>query len=352
MENMSKKAKRQVTKDKRQKAKVFTFHLLLFTWTVLLTFGCEEPLQSTINPSGSFDDNLLYEADRIIREGLADNNPQVRANAIEVVTDTRQLRLMPVVRRLLRDEAAPVRFNAALAVADLRHFPAKSDVKQLMEERKENENIRIAAAYALYKLGSSESLSLIGEAITNKDQIVRANAALLLGKIGDKSALKLLYWVLRDKDSDDRVRFNAAEAIAMLGDEQIYQKLWAMLISAYADDRVMGVRAMGALRTRQAKNALITMLDDNVLDVRLAAAEQLGKLKDPVGEAEVLKVLTKNLTASMDREDRERVKVLTALAIGEIGTDALTKFLPQLLRDESKNVRLAAAKAVFRCATR
>jgi HEAT repeat protein len=148
------------------------------------------------------------------------------------------------------------------------------------------------------------------------------------------------------------VKFNAVEAIARLGDERIDEKLLAMLISTYADDRVVGVKAMGALGTEKAKNFLITKLDDDVLEVRLAAAEQLGMLGETTGEVEVLKVFTKNLTTGMDKEELERVDTLTALAIGQIGTANLTKFLPQLLKNESKFVRIATAKAVFQCAMR
>ena len=54
----------------------------------------------------------------------------------------------------------------------------------------------------------------------------------------------------------------------------------------------------------------------------------------------------------MDKNDLERVKVLTALAIGQIGTESFKKFLPQLLPDDSKFVRIAAAKAVFQYAIR
>lgn len=176
---------------------------------------------------------------------------------------------------------------------------------------------------------------------------MRANAALLLGKSGDQTALKYLYWAMQNRDSHDKVILQAAEAIAMLGDEQVYQKLWGILISAYADDRVVGARAMGALGTERAKNALITLLEDPVPEVRLVAAGQLGKLNNPIGEPQVLEVFTKNLTAGMNRGDVERVRVLTALAMGEIAKDSLLAFLPQLLRDESKFVRIAAAKAVF-----
>ncbi len=120
-----------------------------------------------------------------------------------------------------------------------------------------------------------------------------------------------------------------------------------MLLSVYADVRVTGVKAMGALGTRDAKYAIIRMLDDKVLEVRLAAAEQLGRLGDLGGEPEVLDVFAEKLTADMEPVDRERVNVLTALAIGRIATPALTKHLPELLADESKAVRIAAAKAVL-----
>jgi HEAT repeat protein len=145
------------------------------------------------------------------------------------------------------------------------------------------------------------------------------------------------------------VRFQAVESIARLGDEQIFPKLWAVVLSSYADDRIMGVKAMGALGTEKARQVLITKLDDDVLEVRLAAAEQLGALGDVTGEPNVLDVFNKNLTEDMDGKDLERVNTLTALAIGQIGTPALVKFLPELLKNESKTVRLAAAKAVLQC---
>ena len=324
---------------------VFAFAFLAFA-----VFGCNKSLQTTYGhtPVDTISvNNLKPQATQIIQEALADDNPLIRVNAIEVVAATKQIRLMPKVQRLLKDKFVPVRFAAALAVGDLQYSLAKSEVAPLLQD--ENENIKIAAAYAMSKLGSPDSFQLLRKAIASNDQTVRANAALLLGKSGDKSVLKFLYWTLHREDSDDRVRLQTAEAIAMLGDERIFPKLWAMLISTYADDRIMGIKAMGALATVQARNALVTMLDDDILEVRLAAAEQLGMLASSAGELEALDVFTKNLTAGLDRNGLERVNVLTALAIGRIGTPQLTNFLPQLLKNQSKSVRIAAAKAVFQC---
>jgi len=330
-----------------------TIRLLFLGSISIFLLGCDEPLQTTTSLPAIPVDNLMPEAFQVIQQGLADPDPQVRANAIEVVAATKQIALMPKVQRLLRDEVIPVKFLAILAVGDLQYTLAKSEVQSVADGLKdENENVRIAAAYAMTKFGHPEYLTVFRNAIASEDQTVRANAALLLGKSGNKDLLGLLYWALQRKDSSDKVRFNAVEAVAILGDEKILPKLWAIVYSGYADDRIVGIQAMGALGTPQAKDVLITKLDDEVLEVRLAAAEQLGKFGDPVAEPEVLEVFTKNLTAGLDKKDLERVKVLTALAIGQIRTDSLKRFLPQLLKDESKFVRVAAAKAVFQCAIR
>ena len=335
---------KMLSKIRNYTAGVIIFCVLI-TYVVIVC-GCGQQGPIALNSSGQLVAKpLVSRAKMIIKEGLSDEDPYVRVNAIEVVAATRQSRLMPVVRRLLNDKIVPVVFAAVLATGDMEYVLAEGDIKRLLKAK--NENIKIAAAYTLIKLGSAGKIGIIRKAIASKDQTVRANAALLLGRIGDKDSLKFLYWALRNDNSKSKVRFQAAEAIAMLGDEKIYPKLWTMLISTYADDRVMGIKAMGALRTEKAQSTIVSMLDDDVLEVRLAAAEQLGKSGDNTGEPEVLDVFSKNLIPNRDVRARQRVKVWTALAIGQIGSKALTKFLPRLLSDESKFVRIAAAKAVL-----
>lgn len=317
---------------------------------LLLAFGCEPTTQPRTGGPAAMSPvlggDLQTQARQIILDGLTDPDPQVRANAVEVVASTEQARLMPRVHKLLDDEVIPVKFLAVLAVGDLRYRLASEDIARLLEDP--DPNIKIAAAYAMTRLGHPEYYKVVSNAVATSDQTVRANAALLLGKCGRQEGLRFLYWTLQRDDSADKVILQAAESIAMLGDHRIYPKLWTRLISAYADDRVIGVRAMGALGTDEARSALITMLDDPVPEVRVAAAEQLGKLGEPAGEAEVLEVFEKNVLAGMDARSQERLKVLLALAIGEIDTEPLARHLPPLLQDPSKRVRLAAAKAVLR----
>jgi len=326
----------------------FIFQSLLLALVAIFALGCEEEMlqkkPATETPVIGAD-VLRSEATQIIQSSLTNNDPMVRANAIEVVAATGLVKMMPRVQRLLNDQVVPVRFTAALAVGDSQYSLAQKSVAQLLKD--EDENVRIAAAYAVGKLGHKKYYEVLRKAILRSDLKVRANAALLLGKSGDENALKLLYWALQNKDSDDRVRFNAIQAIATLGDDRIFSKLWAMRISAYADDRVLAIQTLGALGTQKAKSVLITMLDDDILEVRLAAAEQLGALGERIGEATVLDVFEKNLTAGLDKQDLASINMRTALAIGRIRTDALKQFLPRLLKNQSPIIRLAAAKAVL-----
>ncbi|HUW19389.1 MAG TPA: HEAT repeat domain-containing protein [Sedimentisphaerales bacterium] len=324
---------------------------LAFCCAAILIFGCGgSSLTASDWPDSVAVEQLVPDATRIVREGLADQEPLIRVNSIEVVATTGQIRFMPEVQKLMTDPFVLVRFASALAVGDLEYALGERSVRRLFQD--ENENVRIAAAYALGRLGAADSFEILSKSILSRDLTVRANAALAMGKSRDKRALKPLYVALRRDDSDDRVRFQAAQSIAMLGDERIYPKLWTMLISAYWDVRVIGTKAMGALGTAEAKAALTTILDDDIVEVRLSAAEQLGMLGEKTGERVVLEVFAKNLTSGMNKDARDRINALAALAIGRIGTPSLTGFLPRLLKDDSKFVRIAAAKAVLECMNR
>jgi HEAT repeat protein len=329
---------------------------LLMLIPLFLFYGCGSQTDAPGKSHGSLQslaDKMQAEAGVIIQQALSNANPQVRASTIEIVASipkTSGRRFMPDVQRLLADEYVPVRFAAAVAIGDTVYRPAKNDVLGLLKD--DDQNVRIAANYAASKLIPAATTEALRAGLNSTDLSVRANAAFLLGKTGNLGNLPLLYEAIKDETSDDRVRLNAAEAIARLGDNKIYQRLWAMLISAYADDRVFGIRAMGALNTAQARDALLTMLKDDLIEVRLVAAEQLGGMKDITGEKTVLEALARVNSSSgqaQDKEELARVQTLCARAIGQIKTPALKKFLPELLKNEAAPVRLAAAGAVFQC---
>jgi HEAT repeat protein len=337
--------------DSKQSKRKFTVvcRAVLLSCLGTFIFGCNRPPVPAITDYGpDISDSQQVRAFKILRDGLTDPEPLIRVHAIEAVVATRRQRLMPTVQRLLTDPSMPVRFAAAVAVGDLKYSIARNSVSLAL--RDSDHNVVIAASYAMGRLGDTEYFEVVRKALLSSDQTVRANAAFLLGNSGDPKSIELLKKAQRDRTSVDKVRFQALEARAELGDPTVLKKLWAM-VYGYSEDRMIGVRAMGALGTPKARDILITKLDDELLEVRLAAAEQLGKLGDKSGESEVLDVFEEDLLADLEQRAGERTKVLTAMAIGRICTPVLTKYLPGLMKDESKSVRVAAAKAVLLCGT-
>jgi len=307
-----------------------------------LITGCE----SAFSVSGDTDSKLQNKAFQVISECLNDPDPILRSNAAEVVGTARLAPLMPRVVQLFNDPVVPVRFQALLAAGDMKHAVASRNIQQIYVTSQQDINVRMAAAYALVQLGSPQHASYYKQQIKNPDATIRANAALLIGKSAQRSGLPLLEWAINDPQSDERVRLQALESLAMLQSPSVYEKIWTRLISAFADDRIIGIQAMAHLKSQKAVSAIITMLDDEVPEVRLAAAEQLGRLRDPIGESVVREVLEKPLSGDMATQ--MRTKIMVTLAVGEIKSDSLAKYLPKLLKDPSRIIQLAAAKAVFR----
>ena len=311
-----------------------------------LIFGCNQKIH---NPNQGMNQTQIT-AFRIISESLNSDNNLLKTRAIETAAETKQQNFMPTIERLLKDPYVPVRFAAAVAIGDMRYAPAINSINELLRDNEPD--IIIAAAYSMTRLGYPEYLEVLRETVAdntnNVTDVTKANSAFLLGKSGDKDSIQLLYQVMKNPQSNDKVSYEAAEALSMLGDDRIFETLWGMLISAYADVKMLGINDMGTLGTTQAENALLTMLEDPIPEIRLAAAGQLGKMHNTSGQKAVLEVFQKNLNMDPDFQSRERINILTALAIGEIGTQNLTKFLPEFMKNESPFVRLAAAKAIFR----
>ncbi|MHC4927503.1 MAG: HEAT repeat domain-containing protein [Planctomycetota bacterium] len=291
-------------------------------------------------------DTLRPKATAIVKSGLGHPEALIRTHAIEVAATTQYREMAPLLLKLTKDSSVMVRFAAIVAIGDLECIGYEKYIHPLTNDV--NANIQIAAAYALAKLNRPEYLSAIRKHARNDgpdaDQTVRANAALLLGKFRDTNDLDLLYEVLKMKDSTDKVRMQAVESIARLGDNEIYRtKLWALQISIYADDRVMGIRGMGALDTSEASNAIMTMLKDDVPEVRLAAANELARLGNPAGTQEVLNYFQGNPNLN----STDMANNMAIPAIGYLNNPALTAYLPSILNSRSEVIRLLGAKSVL-----
>jgi HEAT repeat protein len=313
---------------------------------LLLACGCtrqeeNESVRASLLPPVPVQE-LQAKAMTIVKTALSDTSAYMRNHAIEVAAETQQQHLIPEILQKLDDASVAVRAPAAMALGDMACQTCKERVKKTLDDQ--NEKVRIAAAYAMARLGDTSHYPKIRDAALSTDPTIRANALLLLGKLGNRDDLELMYQAFQDTETTDQVRMQAVESIARLKDVRIYRtKLWPLLISKYADDRVMGILGMGELGTTEAKEAIQTMLQDDILEVRLRAAEELGKLGDQSGMNQLVTYFQTN----PDLNQATMATGTSVTAIGRLKARNLTGYLAKALDSQSTYIRLVAARSVL-----
>jgi len=313
----------------------------------LICAGCTEGQStgsaSTMRVHAKSLQPLKPRAKIILEQALNGQNAYLRSAAVEITVETGQKDFLPHITRLTTDPIVPVRFNATVALGDMRCFSCEQIVQKLLDDP--DMNVQVAAAYSMVKLNHPHHVETLRTAAKSPNQTVRANAALLLGKLGNPGNISLLYEVLQSSDSEDKVRLQAVESLARLGDDRMYRtKLWALLISKYADDRVIGIRGMGALNTVDSRNAIISALKDDLPEVRLVAAEQLARLGDNRGEEIVYNYF---IDKNTDLNKLEMASQTAVMAIGYMNSNRLNGYLPQALNSQSPYIQLMAAQSVL-----
>ncbi len=286
------------------------------------------------------------QAVEVLKNAVKHNDPLIRMDVIELIAICRHPELIHLVDKSLSDPENAVRFAAALAVGDLRYEASEEKLFLLFESRDANE--KIAAAYALLRLGENDNEyhKVIVSALQSPNTTTSANAALIIGKLGIKKYSGLLRWALQANSSDDKTRIQSIESLGMLGEKDIISKAWALMISKRADDRVMGIITMYRLDTYDSKNAIKTMLDDDVLEVRLVAAGRLEALRDDTGIDIIQGFFDKDIK-SLTGEDRTRPLLHAIDAIRYSGNLKLAEYLPQYIKGEEIQVQIHAAAAIL-----
>ena len=143
----------------------------------------------------------------------------------------------------------------------------------------ENKDVRRYAALALGNIGDKRAVKPLITALVDEDWVVRGGAALALGDIGDKRAVEPLITALVDEDW--LVRENAADALGKIGDKRAVEPLITALGDGEASVRWYAAEALGQICDERAVEPLITALGDERFGVRWRAAKALGKIGDP-----------------------------------------------------------------------
>ena len=277
---------------------------------------------------------------------------EARANCLEALQVSRDPRVVDMIDRGLHDGEWVVRFAAAMAAGERRAGDVKPVLNTLVVHDP-NPNVHVGCIYALWRLGDESHVSELGQLIVATDPGVRANTALVLGKMGESSIVLLDRY--RD-DPDIRVRFAITAALARLGNPTAMNVILSESVNKFAEDQFYAMEVCADLPASLPESfrtqPLLTVLDDGTLPRGLSRdAEYLTAARQLIAARSLAKMRYNNEAAAkvaIDNRDNAdpRVRALAALALGEMLPSRDAPTMDWMLKDPDETVRRSAAAAV------
>ncbi|MDQ1327356.1 MAG: Lipoyl-binding protein, partial [Candidatus Poribacteria bacterium] len=124
-----------------------------------------------------------------------------------------------------------------------------------------------------------QSYDILVKALQNEDSMVRRQAVIALGKIGDDRAVENITALLNDKDPG--VRFYIPVSLDLIGGEKIIEPLHLALNNEISQVRMASADILGRLKDETAVNLLIERLGDDNAYVKTSANDALLKIGTP-----------------------------------------------------------------------
>ena len=313
-------------------------------------------------PTGPSSEVLKKRSIEIILQASSGKDPALRSNAIEAMQALPD-RALPLTTKGLEDENPGVRFAAAVTAGMLKFRDLSPALRPLL--RDENPSVRAAALYAMYTLGEKVDISPLGDMLASQDPVLCSNTALLLGLLGDGSAVPMLKAAARhdlprvSEAQKTIIRLQIAEAVSRLGDNGSLDALRAGVFSQYHEAKMLAITALGEVKDRSMEAALENMIsrpdvdpvpkgaDSQTLalserlksELRLAAAGALARFGNMRGAA---------LAVEKGADKEPVVRAQAAWVMGWMNDQPSLGRLGQLLDDPVPQVRVAAAAGVLK----
>jgi len=295
-----------------------------------------------------------------LRQAAEDSEPETRAHALEAMAKAAPMESGPLFKQALGDPSPLVRFAAAMAIGDTRYEPALEDLQNLARIGKGERDRRVypAIVYALFNLGDMSHVNDLVDLLRDKEPEVRANAALVMGRLGEPSAIRPLKMLL-DSERDENARFSLREALAVLGDPASVSMMESYARGYYLDLRLAAVPVLANERSHDSLLLLRDLTNPrNPTRVRVLAADGLARL----GEVDEINYnMCLNSLVAPDKmmelgdgsdkiiigNETDSLQRLAAMALGNMGQPASVPYLHRLLREaDTGSVTVAAAMSL------
>jgi len=299
----------------------------------------------------------------ILTEASRSDRPVLRANAIEAMQMMPE-RALPMARRGLNDPNPAVRFAAVVTAGMLGFESLAGDIEPLVEDA--NPSVRAAAMYALHKFGRDINITPLAGMLSSQDPGLRANVAMILGLMGDESAIPMLREAgtrPMPRVSEQRVavvRIQIAEAMARLGDDGALNSLRAGAHSSIGEVRVVAINAIGAVGDEKGAAMMQVLLENQPVEVRLAAAGALARVARKqeyenrnVGQwLKDMEDKARPMVLKESRSDRDAHRAQAAWVLGWFNDVPTLNRITEMMKQEDGPVQLYAATSGLRRALR
>lgn len=245
------------------------------------------------------------------------DDPIVRANAIESLVKFAPEQARPLFLAAADADLPVVRYAGLLALGQIRDHKSLGPIRRRLVD--EDARVRMAAAFAAYRCGDVNTAGPILDSALrdNPDEKLRGEAAWLIGRLGDTTALSRLRKVA-DRDPSGLVVTYAQSAMALLGDQAMIDRLVEYTLKSDVETRLIALQTLVETPEPRTRKALTYRLNDtsDYLATRLLAARALGATGD--GSGYKLAYQSLDYTNS-DPVEIMRVRSMAALALGAIG---------------------------------
>ncbi|MBI2845697.1 MAG: HEAT repeat domain-containing protein [Chloroflexi bacterium] len=234
----------------------------------------------------------------IFRFLLSDQDPEVRASAVEGLFEDETPWLLHNLINLLRQDPSPeVRSRAAIALGRFSRLAEMEDLdpelsqklretlRETIHNPQENLEVRRRAVEAIAYFGDQEVREIITQTYQDPAQKMRVSALFAMGRSLDAYWNKTLIAELENKDPE--LRYEAAHACGELELKSAVPALAPLLQDADREVQESVVWALGQIGGGEARRLLATAAASEDQYLAEAAAEALSQLEFASGILEV-----------------------------------------------------------------
>jgi len=290
----------------------------------IVSIGTQRSLDPLVKAAGDNDPEIQIRATDglvnfyvpgYVKTGLTASLQRVGSSIKAKFTDTNGLVIDPYIQ---------VRPEVIVALGHITSAGASIDAKA-------------NAARALGILRGRQALPDLEQALRSKDSRLIYESLAAIEKIRDPSAGPSLAFLLRDLD--EKVQITAIEATGLLTNRDAINQLRDVLDrSRKMKVKRAALTAMAQMPDPQLHGLYVTYLDHKDEGLREAAAEGLGRLKDPADSAA--------LERAFNNENKTEPRLSAAFALVNLGKRGMTEFDP--LRYLVNNLNSSAYRGVAR----